>query len=362
MAIQTTRGISSTSPADNAEVGMPSGTATVLPDFAPIAGLEDGLLQIAVVRTALELDLFGALAAEPRTAEDLAAFRQISHRGAAVVLDALCAMGFVRKERNRYQLTETANAYLVPQQEGYYGDSLLRVTLSLDAASQLTRSVRDGEALAEYAEFENAGRQWAKDFQPAMRSWMAESEAAATMWEDSGIDIARATGLDILDVGCGAAVKTLTAARLNPQTEVVGFDKYREVLDLATQVAGLMGVTDKFATISGDLQDYDFGSERYDVVYSSAVLYFFANNNGLDSIFARIRESLKLGGSFVLNHRMPDNERQDRMEPLLLAVQLFLFHPASFVPTALDYEDALRRVGFTAVEQRRWDMLVAVRT
>jgi SAM-dependent methyltransferase len=329
--------------------------------FSAIEQLEDDALRIAVVRTALELDLFTALADRPCTAAEVAHPKGVSERGVTVVLDALCAMGLLDKPDGAYALTQLSSHYLARNNAGYYGKTLLDITLSLTNAASLTEAVRHGVSQVRSSDAENAGQKWAADFAPSLVSWRGQAADARQAWDASGVDLTVPGGLRVLDIGCGSGVKTLVAAQANPHTSVTGFDRYPEVLDVASEVADLMGVAERFTPLCGDLRDADFGEGGYDVIYSSAVLYFFAENSGLADVFSRVHAALAPGGRFVLNHRMPDPHRRERVEPLLLAVQLFILHENSHVATAREYTELLTQAGFPAVEERRWDMLVATR-
>ncbi|MER7755165.1 class I SAM-dependent methyltransferase [Kitasatospora sp. NPDC097643] len=328
------------------------------PDLGPIAALEDSLLQVAVLHCATSLGLFTAVERTDGRPESVARARGVSTRGVRVTLDALCAMDFVRKSDGRYRLTDLARHYLVEDSPGYYGDTLLKTTLMPSLIDELSSSVTRGFADPRLSERENAGALWAEDFAPSLVSWSQEAAVARETWRAAGVDLHGLRDARVLDLGCGAAVKSLVTAQVHPGNRVTAVDLHPEVLDVARKVADLMGVGDRLDARTGDLRELDLGTEVADLAFSSAVLYFYAPEE-LAGVFRRIRRALRPGGTLVLNHRMPDDERTTLLEPLLLAVQLFLLHHDSQVLTFAEYRDLLLDAGFERVEQRRWDLLTA---
>jgi C-methyltransferase len=330
-----------------------------VPQFSTIRELESSCLRVALVRTALELGVFDAVAEGVATDEALARSLSIDARSATIVLDALCTQGFLEKEGPDYRLDPAAATYLVRGRESYYGRSLLELTLSLDVAQRMSETVRSGVPVPRTDTAQGSGGLWAADLAPMLTLWPVKADEARAMWQRIGLgDWPNAT---ILDVACGAGIDIFTFLHDNPNSRGVAMDLHPEVLDMARRVSRLMGVEERVKFATGDILKSDFGGEIFDVAFLSSILYFF-DHDQVESVFRRAHAALKKGGTIVVHHLLPDEERRVRPAPALLALQLLLFHPRSRVFTASEYASMLYAANFCDVQSDGEDLVWAVRT
>jgi hypothetical protein len=80
-----------------------------------------GFAPVLTIKTATEVGVFDALAAGPRTADDVAEATNCSSRGTRTMLDALGGFGLLAKVDGAYRLTPESEAFLVSSQPGYLG-------------------------------------------------------------------------------------------------------------------------------------------------------------------------------------------------------------------------------------------------
>src|SRR4051794_32012579 len=83
------------------------------------------------LRAAIELDLFSLMAAGRQTASELAEACQAAPRGVRILADYLTILGFLRKQGDRYELTEDTRLFLDRKSPAYVGDAA-RFLLSPD--------------------------------------------------------------------------------------------------------------------------------------------------------------------------------------------------------------------------------------
>src|SRR3954468_3353972 len=76
------------------------------------------------LRAAIELDLFSQVGAGQRTAAELAEACRAAPRGVRILADYLAIIGFLRKDGDRYELTEDARAFLDRASPGYLGGAV----------------------------------------------------------------------------------------------------------------------------------------------------------------------------------------------------------------------------------------------
>lgn len=327
------------------------------PDFDILQRIEDGVLAAAALRAALELDVFTAVGEGATTAEAISAARDCPPRGMTMLLDALTFLRLLDKEDGVYALTPTSAAYLDRGSSGYYGTSMLEITLAFDIVSRLAESVRAGRAVATHWQRQDVGALWAADFAPALVDWPERAERARrSIWAEAGVPT---KGARVLDLACGAGVKTFVLAVDDPDATVVGVDLFPQVLDVAAAVAEAMGVRDRVELRARDILTEDLGDSEFDVVFSAAVLYFFDADSVRD-VFRRAFAALRPGGTLVLGHSLADDDHA-RSDALLLAVQLFVYHEAAYVYSAAEYRDLLEAAGFTDVRPLGPSLLVATK-
>ncbi|WP_243744597.1 acetylserotonin O-methyltransferase [Streptomyces hainanensis] len=114
-------------------------TAGVPADFI---GLTNSLCDAQALLTALELDLFGTLAAGPAHPDTLRATLGLHGRGLADWLDLLVHSGMLERHGDRYRNAPVADRYLVRGGAHYTGDVLRR--RMFPALLALTESLRTG--------------------------------------------------------------------------------------------------------------------------------------------------------------------------------------------------------------------------
>ena len=189
-------------------------TLSVIPAFVKISELEESCLRVAVVRSALELGLFDAIAGGA-TSGELAHHLGADERALGILLDVLCTQGFLDKRRDRYHLEHVAAAYLARGSESYYGRSCLELTLCFEAAGRLTETVRHGRPRRDPDSAQGAGDLWAADLAPHLTLWPVMAEQARTLWWRIGIGPG-CKGLRVLDMACGAGVHILALLQDDP--------------------------------------------------------------------------------------------------------------------------------------------------
>ncbi|MDO4185943.1 MAG: class I SAM-dependent methyltransferase [Bacteroidales bacterium] len=107
-----------------------------------------------------------------------------------------------------------------------------------------------------------------------------------------------------LDVGCGSGALAIAVAKLNPQAEVVGVDRWgmdyasysKTLCEQNAQAEGVVNVV--FA--EGDALQLDFEDESFDAVFSNYVYHNIRSKNRQDILLETLRV-LKKGGLFVIH-------------------------------------------------------------
>lgn len=104
-------------------------------------------------------------------------------------------------------------------------------------------------------------------------------------------------GLRVLDLGCGLGYHCRWAAERGAAS-VTGLDISERMLASARENCAGLPVSFERA----DLETADFGSDAYDVVFSSLAVHYIED---FDSFCARVRRALKDGGTFAFSTEHP---------------------------------------------------------
>ncbi len=167
----------------------------------------------------------------------------------------------------------------------------------------------------------------------------------------------------MLDVGCGGGNYTLKLLERMPHLNVTLTDLSQAMLDCAIQRVQPKAVSPVTA-IQSDIRELDLGQQQFDIILASAVLHHLRTDSEWRSVFQKLFNALKPGGSFWIFDivESPLAEVQAihwrRYGEYLTALQDEAFRDEMFArileedtPKSVAYQlDLLREVGFSEVE------------
>ena len=316
-----------------------------VPSLSVIEDLDWWGLKYLVIKLAMEMDVFSAIAAGHGTLEEIAAAIGASQRGARILLDALCPLGLLAKSEGIYSLTPTAATFLVRGRPAYIGGAWLTFWRNRD---RLAEAVRTGQPTLDIPG-PQAEELWADLTASDLVTWPRRAETARERWAQLGISAEIRRGLRILDAACGCGVDSFVLAQADPAARVTALD-LPKVLAMAAQVAAHMGVHEQVTFCPGNLLEVDLLAGEFDVVLFGAILYYFSPDN-VTAVLRKAWHALVPGGLVVIRTIIADEERcQDEMA-LLMAVELLHDAAQGEVYTFSEYKAFLDASGFTDVTQ-----------
>lgn len=295
--------------------------------------------QSAVLRTAIELDLFSAIGAGLAEPASIAAKTGATERGVRIVCDALTILGLLTKSGGKYGLTPDTAAFLdrkspmcIADMIGFLG----RPELTRNFAS-LTQTVKTGTPPSdESAQADNP-------------FWVAFAKSMAPMMTPSAYFIAGLLAAEagqpmkVLDIAAGHGAFGLTIAKHNPAAQIVAVD-WAPVLTVAQENAAKAGVSARYKTLPGSAFDVAFG-DGYDVVLLTNFLHHFdaATNEGL---LRKIYAALKPDGKVLTLEFVPNEDRISPPVPGLFSLGMLASTTAGDAFTFSELESMFRNAGF----------------
>lgn len=320
----------------------PSSAAPVTPER--IYQLGWGFAATQALVTAIELDLFGAIAGGARDVHALEAKLGASERGVRMVVDAMAGFGLVTKGPGGLALAPDAAMFLVRSSPAFVGDFLVLHGRELaDRWRGLTECVRTGRPVTALDRPEEGVPFWKKLVDGLFPVGFAAAQVA-------GKELARRhpTGeLRLLDVAAGSGVWGFGAALAEPRVRVTTQD-LPETLEHARAWAARTGVANRVAWLSGDLREVDFGTAAFD----AAVLGHICHSEGAahtQRLLAKVARALKPGGTIVIVEFVPDEGRASPPSPLLFALNMLVHTTEGDTFTASEYRTWLEAAGFRDV-------------
>jgi predicted nicotinamide N-methyase len=249
----------------------------------------------AALATAIELDLFSAIARGKDTAPELAKACHASERGIRSLADFLVIDGFLTKSGPRYALGEVAATFLDRAKPSYVGSisEFLHGAPLRGMFEDLTTSVRRGRSAA--------GERGTMD--PEHPAWPQFARGMAPMFGLQAEDLAervakrRPAAKSVLDVAAGHGLYGIACAKRYAQAQVA-FADWRSVLEVAFENAGRAGVRERVFGIEGDANTVDLRGP-HDVVLVPNFLHHF-DLEWCERFLRRVRAAMSPGGALAV--------------------------------------------------------------
>lgn len=291
---------------------------------------------------AIELDLPSRIAEGNNTAQKIAAAAGTAEGATRRLLDALVALGYLKKSNQSYRLMPGTAEYLVRGKPLYMGDNALIGKMTTAAWSMLPEVVRSGRPINPGASEEQRQEFFAK-LVPALfaNNFNAAGAAVARLTPKEKAGIKR-----ILDIGAGSGAWSIPFARALRKARVTVVD-YPAVTKVTREYAERWGVGDKYDYIEGDFNQVEFGSG-----FDLAILGHILHGGGPESARGLLRRccaALNPGGMLLVAEFVPNDDRTGPDTALLFGLNMLINTPDGDVYTMREYREWLKDAGFRKV-------------
>ena len=264
-----------------------------------------------ILKAAIELGLFTAIAEGVTDAAALARRVKASERGVRILADGLTVQGFLRKEDGRYSLTPESALFLDERSPAYMGGiaEFLSSEENVRNFSKFADCVRKGGTVSNIGD----------NSKPVDHRWVNFARSMASMAGPMAgvlsqlVNANAASDVRILDIAAGHGMYGITAARNNPHVRVTAVD-WPPVLEVASENAQKAGVADRYSVRPGSAFDTDLG-DGYDYVFVTNFLHHFDVPTN-EMLLGRFHAALKPGGKVIAVEFVPN---EDRVSPPMAA-------------------------------------------
>ena len=300
-------------------------------------------LKWELLKTAIELSVFDHTS-EPAAASTISAALSLHPGNTEYMLNALVALGCLKKENGLYRNTKQTEQFLTRMKDTSLGESLLFMSAwTLPVLNGgLMEMVKNGpppqEDMANPDIWEKAARVSVNHSRCGRAQLIACHVAALPEFPSF---------TKILDLGAGPGIFGIAVAAAHPSLSCVVFDQ-PAVGKVAEEVIAEYGMEDRVSVMGGDYMRDDFGA-GYEFIMANFTLNFYRDR--LDEIMRKALVSLKPGGIFMVTS---DGLNRDKTGPAGSVI--------SWLPTMLQGQDmsfetgqiarAMREAGFISTEQK----------
>jgi C-methyltransferase len=305
-----------------------------------------GLQVAGIVKGAVDLGVFDAIAAGRHDARSIAAAVDADERATRILLDALAALG-VLSATDPYMLSLAAETFLVRGRPTYIGGAtdIFTGTWAWENFGRLAEIVRNGGTIMK----EDAET-------PCHEFWTTFASASAGIATPPSQGLAEALApwarekdeLAVLDVACGSGLYGLAIAKSHPNARLTLLD-WGNVLELARGNVALCGLDDRTDYIDGDVFETDLGGP-YDLIVASHFFHHFSEERCRQAL-GRFAHALNPGGRIAINEfTAVAEDPSEEPFPALFSVVMLAWTSEGESHTVSDYQRWLADAGFATPE------------
>jgi len=282
-----------------------------------------------IYRCARELGVIDAFGLTNATARDIADRCELQEGPVQLLLEALCSIGILSRAGDSYALALVAQFL-----SGNYQN------LGDEYWQYLPQFLSTGIPLAKMDSVEQSEEQY--EAQVSALAWMM-TPAAEAMAQILGMGQTRKS-LNILDVGAGSGIWSLTCAKHDTETTVTASD-WPAIVRIAESFAQKMALQNRFTALPGNYHESDFGENEYDLAIVANVTHI-ETTDGNRRLFQKLHAALKPGGEIAIVDVLSD-QPAGYASSALYALGLGLRTESGQVHSAESLQQCLADVGFS---------------
>ncbi len=315
----------------------------MIKSYEDIIGKAVAYRESRILISAIELDVFTRLGEKSLSVDELAHNTNTLRDGLEILLNALCGMGLLKKNKNRlFSNTEISLKYLSTSSSESITNYLWLVSQIWDKWNDLTKAIQGKSDKKRVSD--NDTPELKKRFPLAVNE--RSLRIIPKLLEH--IQVGKAKSL--LDLGGGDGSYTFPLLEKNPQLRITVFER-PSMIKAATLRAFEQGVITKINFVAGNFFLDELGGP-YDIVFLSNIIHIFgeAENRAL---LKKISKVLSSGGRLLIVDTFLEDDRTNPPEAAVFSVELFLRTDAGQCYAWSDVLQWLKSLGFNAFKCTR---------
>jgi predicted O-methyltransferase YrrM len=294
-----------------------------------------------IVLTAFELGIFTALGKEKRRSADVAGELKTDPRATDRLMNALCALGLLRKKNGLFANSPLAAWFLVRGSPQYLA-GLAHSARLWHSWSTLTQAVFHGGSVL-------GGKRGKRDAK-AVEGFIASMHERASVQAAETVKLIHLGSVRrTLDIGGGSGAYSIAMARASKKIRATIFD-LPEVIPLAEEYVRRAGLSTRFDFRSGDFVRNGFG-DGYDLALLSAIIHMNRPEQNR-RLFAKAARSLNPGGQLVVQDFIMNRDRTRPATGAIFALNMLVGTEGGDSYTEGEVREWMKEAGFFRIVRR----------
>ncbi len=298
--------------------------------------------QPRVLHAAFGLGVFQALGRRVFTVNALAHRVKANTRGLELLLNALAAMGLLKKKGSKFSNSAAVLSLCLPGKETHIGDFVKLQNLSWQGWSHLEEVVRTGKPFRR-PPFLGNEKQEVRDFTLAMHN------TALGHARNLAQRISLRGRKHLLDVGGGSGAFSVYFLKANPRLKATVFD-LPGTIPFTKQITAQYGLKNRLAFQKGDFMR-DKIKGRYDVAFISHIIHGLGEKENR-ILMRKIYNALEPGGEILIQDFFLNEDLTGPLFPALFSLNMLLHTPEGRSYSFAEAEAWLRAAGFSKISRR----------
>lgn len=312
-------------------------------NFSQLIGLASAHVEARIIQTATELAVFDALESSPKMAKEIADSLGLDRGACGLLLNALAALSLLSKQKDLFELTQTAKTFLLKSSPRYLG-GMIHFEFSLWKFWELLpQAIRTGKAVRSPDMYQEDPEE-TEMFIQAMDSLVkargdTEVLAQALDWNEVH---------ELLDVGSGPATYPIALCLQFPHLRATLFDlpATLKITDRFVRNAGMAG---RIALIAGDYR-LDPIPGSYDAIFLSNIIHG-ENFDRNKALIAKLAANLRRGGRLVVKDHILEENRATPPVGALFSLLMLLTTDGGRCYTFAEVESWMSEAGLSQIRQ-----------
>jgi SAM-dependent methyltransferase len=298
--------------------------------------------EVFTLHAGVKLDLFTLLGNRSMDAETVAAKAGADVRGTRLMLNALSAMGLLKKGEKAYENGTSASKFLDRNSESYIGHMIMHHHYLVDPWAQMDRAVKSGKPVSQRAAHGDDENQRREAFLMGMYN-IASQQAPHIAAEIDLSDRKR-----LLDLGGGPGTYAIEFCSRNSKLEAVIYD-LPTTQPYAEKTVAQYGLSSRISFCPGNYIKEDVGG-RFDVVWLSHILHSEGPET-CERIISKAVRTLEPGGIILIHDFILFDSMDGPLFPALFALNMLQATPKGQSYSQGQITRMLQKAGVSNIER-----------
>jgi len=309
-----------------------------------LLALSGAYWQTCALHAGVKLNVFTVLGRQVRSATQVAERIQADERAAAMLLNALVAMGLLRKDGDGYGNTDESLIFLDQASPSYQGHIILHHHQLMPSWAVLDEAVRTGRPVRKRPSFDHPETR--RHFLMGMFN-LAMGLAPQVV---AAIDLSDRRRL--LDLGGGPGTYAVHFCKRYPTLTGVVFDLPASQ-PFAEEVIRRFDMTERVAFAGGDYHETPLPGS-FDVIWLSHILHA-ENPADCRRVIQKAAEALETGGMMIIHDFYLNDDMDGPLFPALFALNMLLGTDGGRAYSHAQVEAMMQQSGLHGIERRALD-------